>query len=202
MGFDAGISINKFNKSKSSKIGLYFLGRLNHCLDFLIYSNCSGHPETIEYGEPIIPKEGPAIVQGYEIKSMKNEGYEYTFTLEDIKPILDAVRPVYKICIKYSDRVVDELEDYIDGYKDEKPSEVSDDDISKLKDALYKISEDGDVDYPEVHKVLHVYNVFSAIAQLEDEMFEEGVSLFFPNADEDELEEELMDRFDKMYDYD
>lgn len=36
----------------------------------------------------------------------------------------------------------------------------------------------------------------------EDEMFEEGVSLFFPNADEEELEEELMDRFDKMFDYD
>lgn len=34
----------------------------------------------------------------------------------------------------------------------------------------------------------------------EDEMFEESVSLFFPNADEEELEEELMDQFDKMFD--
>ena len=178
MGFDAGISINKFKKEKSGKIDLYFLGRLNHCLDYLIYSNCSGKSETIEVGEPIISKEG-GIVQGYEIKTIENEGYEYTFTLKDIKPILDAVRPIYKICIKYSNRVIDELENYIDGYADEKPSEVSDEDISKLKDALYNISEDGDVDYPELHKALRVYDVFAAVAQLEDEIFKEFGPLIY-----------------------
>ena len=34
----------------------------------------------------------------------------------------------------------------------------------------------------------------------EDEQFDEGVYLLYPNADEDELEEELMSQLDKIYD--
>ena len=179
MGFDAGISINKFKKDNSSKVDLFFLGRLNHSLDYLIYSHCSGKPETIEYGEPILPKKGPAIVQGYEIKTMSNkDGYEYTFTLKDVEAILAFVAPVHKICYKYSDRVLDELENYIDGYGD-KPSEVSDEDISKLKDALYTIADDGDVDYPELHKTLRVYSVFKALEELDQEFFDEFGPLIY-----------------------
>lgn len=33
----------------------------------------------------------------------------------------------------------------------------------------------------------------------EDEQFEEAVSLMYPNADKEELEEELMSRLDKCY---
>lgn len=179
MGFDAGISINKFKHDNSGKITIFFLGRLNECLDRLIYHNCSNCPSEIECGEPIIPDDGPAIVKGYQKKVIKNEGYEYTFTREDIQPILNIIRPLYKITAKYSPRVINELENYIDGYSEEKPIEVSKEDISIIRDTLYNIGEAGDTDEPELHKAMRVYEIFAAIDEFDDEFFEEFGPLIY-----------------------
>ena len=172
MGFDCALQLKRYKKSDMTPhtpITLYFFGNPGDALDHLIMKHCEKPCDTIESFKPIIGDK--CIVVDYKQVQIHNDGYEYPVSKAGLEAIRKVLAPAYKICQRYSERVIEELTRYLDGDTDYYPMEVTKQELSQIKDCLYEIA--GDWNEPELYSVINVYTGITAVCMLDDDVFEE-----------------------------
>lgn len=130
--------INLRNKETKKETGLFFLGNLPDTMDSKII-NIS--------------------------KAMGNDT-KYLIDYNKVEHFVDFLKTFHMLYIMYSDRVLDELETYL-CTNENKPSEVSKDELAIIKDAVYMC------DCDNLWKINNFYNVFIAISNIDEELYKE-----------------------------
>ena len=98
--------------------------------------------------------------------STKLEDTRYEINYNKLAGFVDFLKKFHMIYIKYSDRVLDELEHYL--YTNErKPKEVSKSDLSIVQDASY------DCDCEDLWKINNFYEVFSMLSNIDDVLLDD-----------------------------
>lgn len=172
MGFDCALQLKRYKKTNITPhvhITLYFFGNPGDALDSLILKYCEPKEEEIESFKPIL--DDKCYVRDYEKIIIKNENYEFPITKKGLESIRKVLQPIYKICQRFSERVVLELTRYLDGESERYPAEVSKSELSQIKDCLYEICDDWNE--PELYSVINVYTGVTAVCMLDDDFFEE-----------------------------
>lgn len=178
MGFDCGFELKRYKKDdKHSRIMLCFMGNPGDCLDNLIIRYCEPGDEQVEYWEPVIGEQ--CVVVDYKKQYEENQGYEFKVTRDTVNKICKELFPLYKMCTKYSERVIDELQNFLDGYRETCPEEVSSSELSFIKDFLYDLGNQSDSNEPEIYSVMNVYNAAHSLAYLDEDFFKEEEIIYF-----------------------
>lgn len=90
----------------------------------------------------------------------------YLIDYNKVEHFVDFLKTFHMLYIMYSDRVLDELETYL-CTNENKPSEVSKDELAIIKDAVYMC------DCDNLWKINNFYNVFTAISNIDDSLYNE-----------------------------
>ena len=136
MGFECGISLR--NKETKKETGLFYLSRLSNKMDNMVMN----------------------------ISTELDDDTRYEINYNKLLGFVDFLKKFHILYVKYSDRVLDELEHYL--YTNEgKPNEVSKSELSIIKDATYEC------DCEDLWKINNFYEVFSILSNIDDVLLED-----------------------------
>ena len=112
----------------------------------------------------------PEWTEGSDVpQTIKNDGLEYWMPKGNLIIMSQAIYPFYKLCKRYSNRVIEELSDYYKGVG-MRPLDISQSDFELLEDYYAALGKDSPIE-----SWLKLYEIMQAIIMLNSTLVGTGI---------------------------